>query len=105
MATNLIQYDEDLLIKEQGFEDHFYDHHHGDKYQAGFVMKYIFSMDHKMIAKQFLITGMFWALIGAGMSIIFRLQLGFPEDDFAWLQPLLGKWIMVNQAGIGKLDT
>jgi len=105
MATaNLIQYDEDLLIKEQGFDDHFHDHHHGDKYQAGFIMKYIFSMDHKMIAKQFLITGMFWALIGAGMSIVFRLQLGFPEDDFAWIKPLLGKWIIVNDAGIGTLD-
>ncbi len=104
MATNLIQYDEELLIKEQGFDDHFHEHHHGDKYQAGFLMKYVFSMDHKIIAKQFLITGMFWALIGAAMSIIFRLQLGFPEDDFAWLRPLLGKWIMVNDAGIGTLD-
>ena len=66
------------------------DHHHKET----FISKYVFSMDHKMIAKQFLITGMFWALIGAGMSIIFRLQLGFPEDDFAWIKPLLGKWIL-----------
>jgi cytochrome c oxidase subunit 1 len=51
-----------------------------------------------------LITGIFWAFIGAAMSIIFRLQLGFPEADLAWLRPILGKWIMVNDAGIGKLD-
>ncbi|MFK7808925.1 MAG: cbb3-type cytochrome c oxidase subunit I [Saprospiraceae bacterium] len=104
MVNNVIQYDEDLLIKEQGFDDHFHDHHHGDKYQSGFITKYIFSQDHKMIAKQFLITGMMWALIGAAMSIVFRLQLGFPEEDMAWLRPLLGKWIMVNDAGIGTLD-
>ena len=61
-------------------------------------------MDHKIIAKQFLITGMFWALIGAAMSIIFRLQLGFPEENFSWLKPLLGGWITVDEAGIGSLD-
>jgi cytochrome c oxidase subunit 1 len=94
---------EDALIKEQGFNDHFHDHHHGDKYQTGFLAHYVFSMDHKVIARQFLITGIFWALIGAAMSIIFRLQLGFPEESLTWLKPLLGKWIEVND-GIGKLS-
>ena len=56
------------------------------------------------IARQFLITGIFWAFMGAAMSIIFRLQLGFPDADLAWLKPLLGKWIQVNDIGIGKLD-
>ena len=95
--------EEEILIEDLGFDDHFHDHHHGDKYQSNFITTYIFSQDHKMIAKQFLITGMFWALIGASMSIIFRLQLGFPEDSMAWLKPLLGKWITVNDAGIGTL--
>ncbi len=100
----VLEYDEDLLIEEQGFDDHFHEHHHGDKYQSSFINTYIFSMDHKMIAKQFLITGIFWAIIGAAMSIVFRLQLGFPEENLAWLQPLLGKWITVNDSGIGTLD-
>jgi cytochrome c oxidase subunit I len=94
---------EEKLIEEQGYDDHFHDHHHGDKYQSNFITTYIFSQDHKMIAKQFLITGMIWAIIGAGMSVIFRLQLGFPEESLAWLKPLLGKWITVNEQGIGKL--
>ena len=46
-----------------------------------------------IIAKQFLITGIIWAVIGAALSAIFRLQLGFPEADLGWLRPLLGKWI------------
>lgn len=95
---------EEKLTQELGYDDHFHEHHHGDKFQSNFLTHYIFSTDHKMIARQFLITGMFWAFIGAGMSIIFRLQLGFPEADLAWLRPLLGKWIQVNEAGIGKLD-
>lgn len=102
MAT-ITRYDEDKLIEEQGFDDHFHDHHHGDKYQSNFITTYIFSMDHKMIAKQFLITGIFWAVIGAAMSIIFRLQLGFPEENYAWLRPILGKWITLNDAGVGSL--
>ncbi|MBX2872833.1 MAG: cbb3-type cytochrome c oxidase subunit I [Saprospiraceae bacterium] len=107
MASNVAitapQTQEDLLIEEYGYDDHFHDHHHGDKYQSNFVTTYIFSQDHKMIAKQFLITGMFWAIIGGLMSLVFRLQLGFPEESMAWLKPILGKWITVNEAGIGTL--
>ena len=95
---------EEKLIEELGYDDHFHDHHDGDKFSSNFINTYIFSMDHKMIAKQFLITGMFWAIIGALMSLVFRLQLGFPEADMAWLKPVLGKWITVNAEGIGALS-
>lgn len=92
------------LIEKNGYDDHFHDHHEGDKYQSGFVSKYIFSMDHKTISKQFLITGIIWAVIGALFSVIFRIQLGFPDSDMSWLKPLLGGWIVVNDAGIGSLS-
>lgn len=95
---------ESKITQELGYDDHFHEHHHGDKYQANFITHYVFSTDHKMIARQFLITGIIWAFIGAAMSIVFRLQLGFPEADLAWLRPILGKWIQVNAQGIGKLD-
>ncbi|MDX1941354.1 MAG: cbb3-type cytochrome c oxidase subunit I [Saprospiraceae bacterium] len=107
MANDMMtktMHEEEALIQELGYEDHFHEHHHGDKYQSNFITTYIFSQDHKMIAKQFLITGMFWALIGAAMSIVFRLQLGFPEESLAWLKPVLGKWIQINDAGIGTLS-
>lgn len=95
--------EEDVLIQELGYDDHFHEHHEGDKYQSNFITTYIFSQDHKMIAKQFLITGMFWGFVGGLMSLVFRLQLGFPEESLAWLKPVLGKWIQVNDAGIGTL--
>ena len=98
------QQETDVLIREQGYDDHFHEHHHGDKYQSNFITHYIFSQDHKIIARQFLITGIFWAIIGAAMSIIFRLQLGFPNEDFAWLRPLLGKWITISDTGVGALN-
>ncbi|HND86722.1 MAG TPA: cbb3-type cytochrome c oxidase subunit I [Saprospiraceae bacterium] len=95
---------EEKLTQELGYDDHFHEHHHGDKFQSNFLTHYVFSTDHKMIGRQFLMTGIFWAFVGAAMSLVFRLQLGFPEADMAWLRPILGKWIQVNDAGIGKLD-
>ena len=97
-------YDDERITKEQGFDDHFHEHHHGDKYQSNFISHYIFSMDHKIIARQFLITGIIWAIIGAAMSVVFRLQLGFPEESLAWLKPFLGKWIVIDSTGVGTLS-
>ena len=58
-----------------------------------FWRQYIFSEDHKVIAKQYMISGIFWAILGAGMSVLFRIQLGFPKASLGWLKPLLGGWI------------
>ena len=68
-----------------------HDEHHGHHHET-FISKYVFSMDHKMIAKQFLITGMVWAVLGGLMSVFFRLQLGYPDSTFPWLEDILGKW-------------
>jgi cytochrome c oxidase subunit 1 len=69
-------------------EAHGHDHHH----EESFLTKYIFSTDHKMIGKQFLITGIIWAIIGGLFSVLFRLQLGYPEMTFPVLEDLFGKW-------------
>jgi len=71
-------------------------HHH---HKQSFITKYIFSQDHKTIGKQFLITGIIWAMIGAFFSVVFRLQLGFPDSSFPFLEKLFGHW-----AKDGKLD-
>lgn len=77
-----------------------HDEHHDHEHKDSFITKYIFTQDHKMIGKQFLITGMFWALIGGFLSILFRIQLGFPEMNLEFLRPLLGGWITET----GQLD-
>lgn len=74
--------------------------HHDHEHHDNFITKYIFSTDHKMIGKQFLVTGIFWAIIGGFLSILFRLQLGFPDMNLEFLRPLLGGWIDET----GKLD-
>jgi len=61
-----------------------------DRESRSFLYNYIFSTDHKTIAKQYLFTGIFWAIVGSLLSIIIRIQLGFPDTDFSGLQSFLG---------------
>jgi len=74
-------------------------HHDHHEHKESFISKYVFSMDHKMISKQFLITGIVMGIIGMTMSLIFRLQLAWPDEQFGFMETLLGKW-----AVDGKLD-
>ena len=80
---------------------HHDDHEHEEHHEGNFWTNYIFSQDHKVIGKQFLITGIFWALIGGTLSVLFRLQLGFPDANLEWLRPILGGWITPE----GKIDS
>lgn len=68
---------------------HSHEHHH----EESFITKYVFSMDHKVIARQFLITAVIMALVGMVMSTLFRLQLAWPGQKFWLIEFLLGdKW-------------
>jgi cytochrome c oxidase subunit 1 len=58
-----------------GHDDH-HDHH-----DPSFFEKYMFSTDHKMIAMQYMFTGMAMGLIGAFMAYAFRMQLAFPGES------------------------
>jgi len=76
-----------------GHHDH--DHDHDDNFWS----KYIFTTDHKMIAKQFLNTAIFMAFLAMFMSLIFRMQLAWPDAKIPFLQDMIGKW-----GKDGKLD-
>lgn len=71
--------------------------HHGDHdehhHEESFVSKYIFSMDHKTISRQFLVTAVIMATFAMIMSMLFRLQLAWPKEHFAFINFILGdKW-------------
>jgi len=70
--------------------DHGHDHDHEHHHKDTFITKYIFSIDHKMIAKQYLLTGIIMGVIGVGMSMLFRMQLAWPEESFKIFNFLLG---------------
>ncbi|CAM3793632.1 cytochrome c oxidase subunit I [Sphingobacterium prati] len=73
---------------------HSAEHHdsHGHHHEESFIRKYIFSGDHKMIAKQFLITGIIMAVFAMLLSVLFRIQLAWPDKEFPILEVFLGKW-------------
>ncbi len=54
---------------------------HATHHEETFFEKYLWSTDHKMIAKQYLFTGMAMAIIGGFMAYVFRMQLAFPGAD------------------------
>jgi cytochrome c oxidase subunit 1 len=55
-------------------DEHGHEHHH----EPGFIEKYLWSTDHKMIAMQYMFTGMAMALLGGFFAYVFRMQLAFP---------------------------
>ena len=78
---------------EHTAHDHSHDHAHAHHHQESWISKYIFSQDHKMISKQFLITAIFMGVIAVLLSIFFRLQLGWPGEKFQILNFFLGdRW-------------
>lgn len=67
-------------------------HHdaHGH-HEENFVSKYIFSQDHKMISKQFLLTAIFMGIVAMLLSILFRIQLAWPGESSNFLSFFLGE--------------
>ncbi len=48
---------------------------------VGFWRRYIFSTDHKMIAKQYLFLGLFMAVVGGLLAYAIRWQLAYPDTE------------------------
>lgn len=67
--------------------------HDTDEHHESFITKYVFSQDHKMISRQYLLTAIIMGVVAMMMSIIFRMQLAWPGEKFAFINTLLGdKW-------------
>ena len=55
--------------------------------KMGFWQQYLFSVDHKVIGKQYLFLGLFMGFVGVFLSYVFRWQLAWPGTAV----PLWGK--------------
>jgi cytochrome c oxidase subunit 1 len=53
---------------------------HAEHHREGFVRHYLFSLDHKMIGRQFLFSGLAMLVIGGLLAMMVRWQLGYPEQ-------------------------
>jgi cytochrome c oxidase subunit 1 len=54
---------------------------------TGFIRKWVFSLDHKVIGLQYYFLALIAVFLGMGLSIIFRLRLAWPTEQW----PLLAK--------------
>ena len=55
------------------------DEAHGHHAEHGFWRTYIFSLDHKMIGRQFLFLGLLMLVIGGLLAMMVRWELAWPE--------------------------
>jgi cytochrome c oxidase subunit 1 len=54
-----------------------HDHAHHHEEDRG-IWKYIFTLDHKIIGFQYLFTSLIFLLLGGGLALLVRWQIGFP---------------------------
>ncbi|HKI38486.1 MAG TPA: cbb3-type cytochrome c oxidase subunit I [Gemmataceae bacterium] len=66
-----------------------------EHHELGFLRKYIFSEDHKIIGIQFMFSGIIMFFLGGLLALGVRTQLGWPHAEI----PLLGQWLWPGNAG------
>src|SRR5918992_6329209 len=66
--------------------------HHDDVHRhpapTGFIRKYIFSLDHKVIGIQYILLALAAVLVGMFMSLLMRLNLSWPGSSWKILETL-----------------
>ena len=67
------------------------EHHH----ELGFVKKYVFSTDHKIIGIQFLFTTLLMLMLGGALALGVRWQLAYTWQNV----PLIGNLLFAAQGG------
>ncbi|NUP96600.1 MAG: cbb3-type cytochrome c oxidase subunit I [Planctomycetaceae bacterium] len=66
---------------------------HHDHHELGFLRKWIFSVDHKVIGLQFLFSGLVFLALGGLMAMAIRYQLAWPwrpMPGLSWMFPATG---------------
>jgi cytochrome c oxidase subunit 1 len=71
-------------------------HEHVD-HDIPFIRKYVFSTDHKTIAKQFMFMSLFFLVVGGLLAMMMRWQLGYPS------QPMPGGAILPETMAPGGI--
>src|ERR1017187_5248033 len=54
----------------------------------GFIRKYVFSLDHKVIGIQYYFLGLFSVFLGMSLSLLMRFHMVNPEAKVSWFAHL-----------------
>ena len=68
---------------------------HHEHHELGFIRKYIFSTDHKVIGLQFMFTGLVFLVVGGLLAMAIRYQLAWPFQSM----PVIGKMLFPHTGG------
>src|SRR5215471_21524107 len=70
---------------------------HAHHAPQGFIRKYVFSLDHKVIGIQYYFLGLFSVLIGMTLSVLMRFHMVYPDVKVALFEKL---WPTAAQGGV-----
>ena len=78
-------------------DEHTHEHHH----DLPWYRKYVFSTDHKVIAKQFMLSSLFFLFIGGAFALFIRWQLAYPGKPVPVIGSILpATWVTEPGSGI-----
>ncbi len=73
---------------------------HAHHPELSFIRKYIFSNDHKTIAKQFMVTTLFFLMVGGLAALMLRWKIAYPDQAV----PLIGSLLPDTWASDGVIQ-
>jgi cytochrome c oxidase subunit 1 len=80
--------------------DHGHAHGHDHAHDLGFLRKYVFSIDHKVIGVQYTVTALVFLLFGFGLMMLMRWQLAYPGVPIPIIGKLLGAALMAPDGSL-----
>src|SRR3954468_21150154 len=83
-------------------------HGHEAHPEVGFLKKYVFSTDHKIIGIQFLFLGLMFMVVGGLLAMLIRWQLAWPDDQTQWKEhpvPILAKALWAQPKALGTITS
>ncbi len=92
MSTSTLQHGS---VAEHG-HDHEHEHHH----DLPWYRKYVFSTDHKVISKQFMLSSLFFLFVGGAFALFIRWQLAYPGQAV----PIIGDILPASWATNGVIS-
>ncbi|MDP6112892.1 MAG: cbb3-type cytochrome c oxidase subunit I [Planctomycetota bacterium] len=91
-------------------ESHAEDAHHGDHHDhddhihpapTTFFTKYVWTIDHKTIGKQYLFVALFFLLVAGLMAMLIRWQMAYPGEQVPVIGKLMaGKFVFNDQGAV-----
>ena len=62
---------------------------HAHAEPTSFWTRYVFSLDHKVIALQYFLTSIVMGVVGGLLALLIRMQVAWPAHEWPWLERIM----------------